>query len=949
MQFRPDATYSSGKDLVCQITDWHAEDTDDADIEDIPKVKTRYIVTAYGVTREGWSVSIKVTGFCPYFFVELPETFESKSLTSLMGAARGMVKPASAAAVKHTKIVERRKLVAFDDAKMHRFLEISFLNKSAFYDYARAFGGDPIGVSGAGVVSLEPCETNIDPLLRMIHCRDLQPAGWVRIPKNKHHRPDHDRSTCQISCQTDYRFLRPHEEPVIAPVLMASFDIEADSSHGDFPLAKKDHRKLALDLIEYFDKHIPKDAAPLADVIASAFLGDPRHGMQRIDAKKMPTDVLVEAACRNIENNSILTDIGRLRKIKATKSKASQTGLLRTGETPGDAMERMICSLVRALQGLPTPKGDKVIQIGTTFTRYADPDYSIRHVITLDTCDPIEGVIVHSCKQERDVLLAWKDLIVESDPDVIVGYNTFGFDVKFISDRADELGIGDVFRTLSRQKGLKSRLEEKKLSSSALGDNLFYIIPMRGRVQIDLMKAIQGDASVKLDSYSLDNVSSTYMRGPIRSTSSCEGRTTLETKSTAGLLPGSFIKIVKDTGIIEVPFADGKKFNVIGVTPTSMTLDTEVTLDAEGSFSWSENKDDISVQDIFSCQAGTSADRARVAKYCVKDCELVGRLMERRDILSTRVAQANVCCVPLSYMFLRGQGVRVFSLVAKQCRQDGYVVPVIRPKLSLDEDEEREGYEGAIVLEPVCDIHYEPVAVADFNSLYPSSIISVNLSHETLVMDPKYDNLPGLEYETITYDNYEYQRLGKGDAVTKVLNKREPVKTCRFVQPRKNADGTIEEESRGVLPRILIKLLAARKAAKKRMAQESDPGKKKLLDGLQSALKITANSVYGQCGSSTSPVCCKQVAASTTATGRKCLLFARDYVLENFPKSRCVYGDTDSIFMSFHCVGQDGRMLHGLDAIRMSHTLCGRAAEDVSRLLKWPHNLELEKVSIPLQ
>ncbi|CAL5226530.1 g9379 [Coccomyxa viridis] len=945
MQFRPAASYFPGKDLVCQVTDWHAEDTDDADTEDVPEVKTRYIVTAYAVTKEGWSVSIKVTGFCPFFFVELPEAFESKSLNSLLGAARGLVKPTSAAAIKHTKIVQRRKLAPFDNGKMHRFLEISFLNKNAFYDYARAFGGGSIGVTGAGVVKLEPCESNIDPLLRMIHCRDLQPAGWVRIPKNKHYRPDHDRSTCQISCQTDYRFLRPHEQPTIAPILMASFDIEADSSHGDFPLAKKDHRKLALDLIEYFDKRPAKDAAPLADVIASAFLGNSDHGMQRIDAKRMPTDVLVEAACRNIENNSILTDIGRLKKIKAAKSKATNTGLLRSGETPNDAMERMICNLVRALQGLPAPQGDKVIQIGTTFTRYADPDYSIRHVITLDTCDPIEGVIVHSCKTERDVLLAWKDLIVESDPDVIVGYNTFGFDVKFMSDRADELGIGDVFRTMSRQKGLKSKLEEKKLSSSALGDNLFYIIPMRGRVQIDLMKAIQGDASVKLDSYSLDNVSSTYMRGPIRSSSVCEGRTTIETKSTAGLLSGSFIKIVKDTGIIEIPFADGRKFNVTSVTPTSMTLDADVTLDTEGSFSWSENKDDISVQDIFSCQAGSSADRARVAKYCVKDCELVGRLMERRDILSTRIAQANVCCVPLSYMFLRGQGVRVFSLVAKQCRQDGYIVPVIRPKASMEDDEEREGYEGAIVLEPVCDIHYEPVAVADFNSLYPSSIISVNLSHETLVTDPTHDNLPGLEYETINYDNYEYRRLGKGDAVTKVLNEKEPVKTCRFVQPKKSADGTIDEASRGVLPRILIKLLAARKAAKKRMAQESDPAKKKLLDGLQSALKITANSVYGQCGSSTSPVCCKQVAASTTATGRKCLLFARDFVLENYPNSRCVYGDTDSIFMSFHCADKDGQRLRGLDAIQDSHQLCEKAAGEISRLLKWPHNLEPEKVA----
>ena len=95
-----------------------------------------------------------------------------------------------------------------------------------------------------------------------------------------------------------------------------------------FRWRRKTTGKLALNLIEYFDKRSAKDAAPLADVIASAFLGNSDHGMQRIDAKRMPTDVLVEAACRNIENNSILTDIGRLKKIKAAKSKAHKLGAL---------------------------------------------------------------------------------------------------------------------------------------------------------------------------------------------------------------------------------------------------------------------------------------------------------------------------------------------------------------------------------------------------------------------------------------------------------------------------------------------------------------------------------------------------------------------------------------------------------------------------------------------
>ena len=44
---------------------------------------------------------------------------------------------------------------------------------------------------------------------------------------------------------------------------------------------------------------------------------------------------------------------------------------------------------------------------------------------------------------------------------------------------------------------------------------------------------------------------------------------------------------------------------------------------------------------------------------------------------------------------------------------------------------------------------------------------------------------------------------------------------------------------------------------------------KSVLDGLQLAYKVTCNSLYGQVGASTSPICFKELAASTTATGAK--------------------------------------------------------------------------------
>ena len=48
------------------------------------------------------------------------------------------------------------------------------------------------------------------------------------------------------------------------------------------------------------------------------------------------------------------------------------------------------------------------------------------------------------------------------------------------------------------------------------------------------------------------------------------------------------------------------------------------------------------------------------------------------------------------------------------------------------------------------------------------------------------------------------------------------------------------------------------------------------------ALKVSANSLYGQCGSRFSPVGKKELAASTTAVGRKMLLYAKKFAEDNF-------------------------------------------------------------------
>jgi hypothetical protein len=66
-----------------------------------------------------------------------------------------------------------------------------------------------------------------------------------------------------------------------------------------------------------------------------------------------------------------------------------------------------------------------------------------------------------------------------------------------------------------------------------------------------------------------------------------------------------------------------------------------------------------------------------------------------------------------------------------------------------------------------------------------------------------------------------------------------------------------------------------------------------VLDALQLAYKVTANSLYGQTGSRTSPIYLKEIAACTTATGREMIYLAKNFVEEKYG-AEVIYGDSVS-------------------------------------------------------
>jgi len=136
---------------------------------------------------------------------------------------------------------------------------------------------------------------------------------------------------------------------------------------------------------------------------------------------------------------------------------------------------------------------------------------------------------------------------------------------------------------------------------------------------------------------------------------------------------------------------------------------------------WGLAKDDVTPQDIFRMTNEGPKERAVIAKYCIQDCNLVHHLMNKIDVMTGYVEMAKICSVPINFLVMRGQGIKLTSYIAKKCREKKTLMPVLEKPLFDD------GYEGAIVLDPKCNLYLDnPVACVDYSSLYPSSMISEN-------------------------------------------------------------------------------------------------------------------------------------------------------------------------------------------------------------------------------
>ena len=205
--------------VVFQALTWEARD-----------VEGEHLISIFGKTEEGKSICVTTT-FDPYFFVKLPKGTKPTDVTRLYNDINALRKDH----VTSYSLTKQKDVWGFQNNEEFYFMHLNFKTLEARRKVNSIF------MYNNDFKKYHVYESNIDPVLRLMHRTGIQSTGWLDTGPNCV-RSHLAKTDIDLWCN-DWCTLTPVERDDIAPFVVASFDIECNSSTKKFP-----------------DADVPKDA-----------------------------------------------------------------------------------------------------------------------------------------------------------------------------------------------------------------------------------------------------------------------------------------------------------------------------------------------------------------------------------------------------------------------------------------------------------------------------------------------------------------------------------------------------------------------------------------------------------------------------------------------------------------------------------------------------------------
>ncbi|HDD72678.1 MAG TPA: DNA polymerase elongation subunit, partial [Candidatus Aenigmarchaeota archaeon] len=307
-----------------------------------------------------------------------------------------------------------------------------------------------------------------------------------------------------------------------------------------------------------------------------------------------------------------------------------------------------------------------------------------------------------------------------------------------------------------------------------------------------------------------------------------------------------------------------------------------------------ERKMSVKHSEIEKLWNGDSRGLEKLVNYCLKDSILAMNLVLKLNLLDKYIALSKVSGTLLQDTLSGGETSRIENFLLQEFNKEGFVFPCKPEQVEVEKRERvrKTELKGGFVLEPKKGLHNN-VIVLDFKSMYPSIIRTYNICPTTLIKN------------------------------TDVKNAIETPSGARFV-PR--------DVREGIIPKILEKLMKERQIAKKKLAKETDPIKKRVYFSKQWALKIMANAFYGYLGYARARIYDLSIANAVTSLGRE-IIQKTKAIIEREYGYTVVYGDTDSVMVKVQ--------EEDMDKIR---EIGNRLSREITERLPGVMELEFEKV-----